>query len=122
AKDPIDFCRKTLKLLYSEEELKNSTLPPKRDYLRREALDERRFAILLEAVRIKFRLDSNRMQDVYNDLLKVKLGNFLYEERRRATRRRLRAQERVLKQNTFQFNQDDDQRSSDDDDEEEEIL
>ncbi|CAF4539613.1 unnamed protein product, partial [Rotaria magnacalcarata] len=40
AKDPIDFCRKTLKLLYSEEELKNSTLPPKRDYLRREALDE----------------------------------------------------------------------------------
>jgi hypothetical protein len=47
AKDPIDYSRKTLKLLFSEEELKTHTLPPKRDHLRREPLDERRFNKLL---------------------------------------------------------------------------
>jgi hypothetical protein len=52
--------------------------------------------MILEAVRIKFRLDSNMVQQVYNDLMKTKLSNFLYEERRREKRKRLRDVARSL--------------------------
>ena len=47
AKDPIDFARQTMKLLFSKEELKTCILPPKRAHLRREPLDERRFRKVL---------------------------------------------------------------------------
>jgi len=53
-KDPVDFARKTLKLLFSEEELKTHILPPKRSHLRRESLDEQRFRKLLGKNRILF--------------------------------------------------------------------
>ena len=52
AKDPVDFTRKTLKVLFTDEELKNCTLPPKRDHLRREALDEKRFKYVLGLERL----------------------------------------------------------------------
>jgi hypothetical protein len=47
AKDLPDFARKTLKILFSDEELKSHILPPQRDYFRRPALDQKRFDILL---------------------------------------------------------------------------
>lgn len=47
AKDIIDYARKTLKILFSSEELKTHILPPARDHLRRPALNEERFNILL---------------------------------------------------------------------------
>ena len=37
------------------------------------------------------------MQQCFKDLLRAKLSNFLYEERRRENRRRLRNQQRLLK-------------------------
>ncbi|CAF4220339.1 unnamed protein product [Rotaria magnacalcarata] len=62
---------------------------------------------VLEAIRIKFRLDQDLLQQCFNDLIKTKLSNFLYEERRREARRRLRDQERIYKQNMTQQNQSD---------------
>ncbi|CAF3834664.1 unnamed protein product [Rotaria magnacalcarata] len=118
SKDPIDFSRRTLKLLFSKEELKTHLLPPNRDYLRRESLDQERFNKLLEAVRIKFRLDSNRMQQFYHDVLKTKLANFLYEERRREDRRRQREQKHISKEGTSLLNPNGYQQRSDDDEEE----
>ena len=50
----------------------------------------------LEAIRIKFRLDPDMFQQCYNDLIKTKISNFLYEERRRESRRMIRDQERKL--------------------------
>ncbi|CAF3985987.1 unnamed protein product [Rotaria magnacalcarata] len=96
AKSLVDFSRKVLKMLYSQEELKTHLLPPKRAHLTRPALDENRFNILLEAIRIKFRLDADLLQKCFHDLIKTKLSNFLYEERRRAIRKTLRNKERAL--------------------------
>ncbi|CAF3488214.1 unnamed protein product [Rotaria socialis] len=96
AKSLVDFSRKVLKVLYSQEELKPHLLPPKRAHLTRPALDENRFNILLEAIRIKFRLDADLLQKCFHDLIKTKLSNFLYEERRRAIRKTLRNKERAL--------------------------
>jgi hypothetical protein len=47
AKDIVDYGRRTLKILFSPEELKTHILPPERDHLRRPALDQERFNILL---------------------------------------------------------------------------
>jgi hypothetical protein len=47
SKDLVDFARKTLKILFSSEELKNHTLPPEREYLRRRALDPKRFDMMI---------------------------------------------------------------------------
>lgn len=47
AKSLVDFARKTLKLLFSPEELRTHLLPPKREHFKRPALDETRFNILL---------------------------------------------------------------------------
>ena len=113
----MDFCRKTLKLIFTKEELRTHILPPKRDHLKRPALDEQRFNIFLgeiiaylheyhlmpllemqflETIRIKFRLDSDMFHQCYNDLIKARMSNFLYEERRRESRRMIRDQERKL--------------------------
>ena len=43
AKDLVDFSRKTLKILFTAEELKTRLLPPQRDHLKRRTLDEERF-------------------------------------------------------------------------------
>ena len=50
AKDIVDYARKTLKILFSPEELKTHILPPERDYLRRPALNQKRFNILLSKI------------------------------------------------------------------------
>jgi hypothetical protein len=107
-----------LKILFSPEELKTHILPPEREHLKRPALDQQRFNIFmgkvvfrfsyfnsfsylktrfLEVLRIKFRLDSDLMQQFFNDVLRIKLSNFLYEERRRESRKRARDQERIWK-------------------------
>ncbi|CAF0977437.1 unnamed protein product [Adineta steineri] len=47
AKDIVDFARRTLKILFSREELQSHILPPARDHLRRPILNEERFSIFL---------------------------------------------------------------------------
>ncbi|UJR12985.1 hypothetical protein I4U23_000011 [Adineta vaga] len=113
AKDIIDFARRTLKILFSQEELKTHILPPEREHFRRPSLDHERFNILIEAIRIKFRLDSVLMEQCFNDILRAKLSNFLYEERRRECRRRICCQERKSKQNMAQPVSDDNQETMD---------
>ncbi|CAF1493873.1 unnamed protein product [Adineta ricciae] len=47
AKDMLDFARKTLRIIFSADELKSHILPPEREHLRRPALDEARFNVFL---------------------------------------------------------------------------
>lgn len=41
-----DFARRTMRILFTADELKTSVLPPSRSYLSRPALDEKRFELL----------------------------------------------------------------------------
>lgn len=86
ATDYGDYARRILRVLYTDEELKNSILPPARKHLSRKPLDEVRFKIFTDAVRFKFKLNSINFGQFYRTLLRRKLTDFLIEERRREIR------------------------------------
>ncbi|CAF1624995.1 unnamed protein product [Rotaria magnacalcarata] len=78
-----DFARKTMKIVFTEEELKERILPPQRSHLSRPSLDLAKFRIVNDAIRIKYKIDSTKYDAFYKNVLRRKLSDFLIEERRR---------------------------------------
>ncbi|CAF3687843.1 unnamed protein product [Rotaria socialis] len=82
-----DYTREVLRKVFTEDERKNCILPPRREYLKREPLDEDKYKLCMNAVRIKFKLDSVNFGLFYKSLLRRKITDFLIEERRRDTQK-----------------------------------
>ena len=113
-----DFARKAMKIIFTEDELRSHTLPPKRQYLSRPALDQDRFDLLngdnisvtgwvigltvsfhvSETIRVKFKIDSSKYSLFYKNLLRRKMCDFLIEERRREPAKLARRQWRSQQQ------------------------
>ncbi|CAM4777267.1 unnamed protein product [Rotaria magnacalcarata] len=87
-----DFAREVMRVLYSEEERKTHILPPGRPHLFRKPLDSNRFALLNDAVRVKYRLSKHLYDDFFKYHLRPKLSDFLVEERRRESNKIVRNQ------------------------------
>ncbi|CAF1500232.1 unnamed protein product [Rotaria magnacalcarata] len=85
--DYDDYTREVLRKVFTEDERKNCILPPRREYLKREPLDEDKYKLCMNAVRIKFKLDSVNFGLFYKSLLRRKITDFLIEERRRDTQK-----------------------------------
>ncbi|CAF1206912.1 unnamed protein product [Rotaria magnacalcarata] len=83
ATDYGNYARKILRIVFSQDELKSSILPPGKPHLRRQPLDQDRFKICMDAIRYKFKLDAVNFGLFYRALLRRKLTDFLIEERRR---------------------------------------
>ncbi|CAF4127903.1 unnamed protein product [Rotaria magnacalcarata] len=83
ATDYGNYARKILRIVFSQDELKSSILPPGKPHLRRQPLDQDRFKICMNAIRYKFKLDAVNFGLFYRALLRRKLTDFLIEERRR---------------------------------------
>ncbi|CAF4245033.1 unnamed protein product [Rotaria magnacalcarata] len=90
-KDFGDYARRVMRVLFTEEELRTSILPPKRKHLAREPLDSVRFL----PVRVKYRLASHMYDEFYKYHLAPKLGDFLVDERRRNDTKAARRQAKV---------------------------
>ncbi|CAF5022527.1 unnamed protein product [Rotaria magnacalcarata] len=56
ANDYGNYTRKTLRIVFSQDELKRSVLPPGNPHFRRQSLDQDRFKIY--AIRYKFKLNA----------------------------------------------------------------
>ncbi|CAF5203896.1 unnamed protein product, partial [Rotaria magnacalcarata] len=56
ATDYGNYTRKTLRIVFSQDELKRSVLPPGNPHFRRQSLDQDRFKIY--AIRYKFKLNA----------------------------------------------------------------
>jgi hypothetical protein len=50
SRDLFDFARRIMRILFSSEELKTHTLPPEREHLKRSALDQEWFNILISKI------------------------------------------------------------------------
>ncbi|CAF5072443.1 unnamed protein product, partial [Rotaria magnacalcarata] len=87
-----DFAREVMRVLYSEEERKTHILPPGRPHLFRKPLDSNRFALLNDAVRVKYRLSKHLYDNFFKYHLRPKLSDFLVEERRRESNKIARNQ------------------------------
>lgn len=85
AKNPGDYGRRLLRILYTENELKTCMLPSSvSDRYLKPKLNETRFNILNSAMRVKYRIGEHHYQEFYKNLVRKKLGDFLLEEERRA--------------------------------------
>ncbi|CAF1492809.1 unnamed protein product [Adineta steineri] len=82
-----DFARKTMRLVFSQHELTTQILPPQRHYLARTSLNEKKFELVNDAIRIKFKIDSTKYAAFHKNILRRKLSDFLIEERRRGLKR-----------------------------------
>ncbi|CAF1476114.1 unnamed protein product [Adineta steineri] len=82
-----DFARKTMRLVFNAHELTTQILPPQRHYLARTSLNEKKFQLVNDAIRIKFKIDSTKYAAFYKNILRRKLSDFLIEERRRGLKR-----------------------------------
>ena len=101
-----DFARRTMRIVFTENELKTQILPPQRSFLNRSSLDEKKFQLVngmmfrlcfnsmkiycifyQDAIRTKFKLDSSKYAAFYKNILRRKLSDFLIEERRRELKR-----------------------------------
>ncbi|CAF2069972.1 unnamed protein product [Rotaria magnacalcarata] len=91
-----DFAREVMRVLYSEEERKTHILPPGRPHLFRKPLDSNRFALLNDAVRVKYRLSKHLYDDFFKYHLRPKLSDFLVEERRRESNKIVRNQAKSI--------------------------
>ncbi|CAF1434703.1 unnamed protein product [Rotaria sordida] len=80
-RDVGDYGRKLMGILFTEEELRSSILPSQAAHMyQKKLLDEERFRILNNAIRIKYRLSEDGYRRYYNNTLRVKLSRFLYDQ------------------------------------------
>ncbi|CAF1278909.1 unnamed protein product [Rotaria sordida] len=94
-KDFGDYARQLMRVLYTNDELQSSILPPGRRHLVRKPLDFDRFVRLNESVRVKYRLASHMYDDFFKYHLGPKLSDFLVEERRREANKNARKQAKL---------------------------
>ncbi|CAF0969981.1 unnamed protein product [Rotaria sordida] len=79
-RDPGDYGRRLLRLLYTEAELQSSLLPSQSAHpYQKDILDQERFKILNEAIRIKYRLSHDGYRRYYTNTLRIKLSRCLYD-------------------------------------------
>ncbi|CAF1932787.1 unnamed protein product [Rotaria magnacalcarata] len=95
-KNPGDYGRRLLRVLFTDFELKTCMLPSTvgNRYLKPK-LDAKQFALLNTAIRVKYRINAHHYEDFYKHLVRKKLSDFLLEEERRDTTKakRLRTQQ-----------------------------
>ncbi|CAF3309829.1 unnamed protein product [Rotaria socialis] len=82
ATDYGNYACKILRIVFSQDELNSSILPPGKPHFRRQPLDQDRFKICMDPMWYKFKLDLVNFGLFYQALLRRKLTDFLIEERR----------------------------------------
>ncbi|CAF1389510.1 unnamed protein product [Rotaria sp. Silwood1] len=87
AKNVGDYGRQVLRKIFSDEELISSILPPEGQQYARKPLDVEKFEFLHNALRSKYHIAADRYDEFYNKLIRLKLAEFLSNERKRHRKR-----------------------------------
>ncbi|CAF1646335.1 unnamed protein product [Rotaria magnacalcarata] len=103
ARDIGDYGRRLLDTLFTPEELQKSILPSSSAHLYdKDVLDEKRFKLLNDAIRTKYRLSTDGYHRYYTNILRVKFSRYLYDQGTRKLNKETKNKNQELNEQQYQ--------------------